>query len=55
MSQSIEQLEKRLQIEQDALARADLFGNQIAQALYREGVARAQAALDAARIRLGEF
>lgn len=55
MSRSIEQLEKRLQIEQDALAKATLFGNQIAQTLYREGVTRAQAALDAARIRQGEF
>lgn len=55
MNQSIEQLEKRLQIEQDALATAHQFGNQIAQALYREGVALAQAALDAERIRLGEF
>jgi hypothetical protein len=53
--QTIEQLEKRLQIEQEALARADLFGNEIAQALYREGVARAEKRLHDARVRAGEY
>lgn len=53
--QSIEQLEKRLQVEQDALARADLFGNQIAQAVYREGVARAEKRLHDARVRQGDY
>jgi hypothetical protein len=55
MSRSIEQLEKRLQLEQDALSRADLFGNEIAQALYREGVARAERALHEARLRNGDY
>lgn len=54
MPRSIEELERRVQIEQDALSVAVITGNPVAQAVYREGVARAERALRAARIRLGE-